>query len=93
MGSNKSVSATFIALPTYSLTVKVSGKGQIVSTAGGISCGTDCTESYVKGTTVTLKAIPSSGYRFFKWSGACTGTGTCILNMTAAKQVTGTFVK
>lgn len=93
MGSNKSVTATFSALPTYTLTVKRSGKGRIVSTPAGISCGTDCTEPYAKGTSVTLKAIPSSGYRFSGWSGACTGTGPCILNMTAAKKVTGTFVK
>jgi hypothetical protein len=27
------------------------------------------------------------------WSGVCTGTGTCTVNMTAAKSATATFAK
>ena len=42
--------------------------------AGGINCGTDCTESYARGTSVELRATsaPPNSY-FLGWSGACTG--------------------
>src|SRR5262249_58821220 len=60
------VSATFTALPppSYTLSVTESGPGNVTSSPVGISCGTDCSESYVQGTAVTLKATPANGAKF-----------------------------
>lgn len=67
------------------------GSGSVASSPAGISCGSDCTESYDFGTFVTLIAIPDSGAVFAGWSGHCSGTGNCPLEINAAKSVTATF--
>jgi Divergent InlB B-repeat domain len=64
------------------LTVSLSGTGQgtVSSSPDGISCGTDCAETYSSSTVVTLSAIAESGSTFDGWSGGgCTGTGTCTV--------------
>jgi len=38
-----------------------------------------------------LTALPASGYVFSGWGGACTGTGTCTVVMSAAQTVDATF--
>jgi uncharacterized repeat protein (TIGR02543 family) len=93
MTAAKSVTATFTAIPKYTLTVSRSGSGAVVSDMAGITCGSDCSEPYVSGTAVTLTATPASGYTFGGWSGACTGTGVCTMTMTAARSVTAIFTK
>ncbi len=90
----KSVTATFTLTPQmYDLTVSKAGAGSgtVTSTPGGISCGSDCTETYPAGTSVTLAAAPSPGSTFTGWSGACTGTNTCTLDMNETTSVTATF--
>src|SRR5205823_11441025 len=47
--------------------------------------------SYQQGTQVTLTATPANGHTFAGWSGACTGTGSCVVTMSAAQSVTATF--
>jgi CARDB/Divergent InlB B-repeat domain len=78
------------ATPTLSITRGGSGSGTV--TGSGINCGSDCTQSYVSGTRVTLTASAASGSRFASWSGACSGTATaCTVVMNAAATVTATF--
>jgi hypothetical protein len=86
-----SVQATFSLV--YKLSMTVSGPGSVTSTPTGISCGLDCSESYVNGTTVTLTATPASGARFVDWSGGgCSGTATtCSVLLHAATSVSATF--
>lgn len=94
MSAAKSVTATFTTTQTtYVLTVaKIgTGAGTVTSSPVGISCGTDCSESYSPGTVVTLTATPASGSTFAGWSGNCTGTSACSVTMSAAKNVTATF--
>jgi hypothetical protein len=91
MSSAKSVTATFNSVPSYQLTVKTRGSGMVTSSPAGIDCGGDCTESYAKGTAVTLTASPVDGFRFTGWSGACSGTQTCRLSMSRNLTVTATF--
>ncbi|MCU0222481.1 MAG: hypothetical protein MUF27_00085 [Acidobacteria bacterium] len=80
-------------LPNQSLTVSRtgSGSGVVTSNPAGINCGESCTASYDAGTVVTLTATPIQGSVFAGWSGACTGTGTCSVTMSAARSVTATF--
>ena len=67
------------------------GTGTVTSSPAGIECGVDCSEALDEGTVVTLTGNPSSGSTFTGWSGACTGTGTCQVTMSAARNVTATF--
>jgi uncharacterized repeat protein (TIGR02543 family) len=73
----------------YTLTVSKNGSGTV--TGQGINCGADCTEVCSAGSTVTLTATAATGYTFTGWSGGCSGTGTCIVSLNAAKTVTATF--
>ena len=77
------------AKPT--LTVEKKGEGSGTVKGSGIDCGSDCSESYVKGTAVSLTATAAAGSVFGGWSEACTGTGTCSLTMDASKKVAATF--
>ncbi|MBL8513085.1 MAG: CHRD domain-containing protein, partial [Betaproteobacteria bacterium] len=86
----KSVTATF-TINSYLLTTAVSGSGTGTISAIGISCPSDCTESFSHGTMVTLTAGANAGSSFAGWSGACSGTGTCAVTMDVAKSVTATF--
>ena len=95
MSAAKNVTASF-ALPSgpYALTVSKSGTGSgtVTSSPSGISCGSDCSNTYDVGTSVTLTAVPHDGNAFTVWSGACSGTGiTCTVTMSAARNVTAKF--
>ena len=70
--------------------------GTVTSTPAGIDCGTDCTESYLRGAAVTLTAVAGSNDLFQGWSGGgCSGTGTCTpaLNGDASVSVTAASPK
>jgi uncharacterized repeat protein (TIGR02543 family) len=78
----------------FSLTVSRAGTGMgnVRSTPSGVTCGTDCSETYAADTVVTLTAKAASGSSFGGWSGACTNaSGVCTVKMTAASSVTATF--
>jgi len=74
-----------------------SNGGTVTSNPAGINCnpstGTPvCSASFASGTTVTLTASANDpADPFIGWFGACTGTGTCTLDMTADKQITAIF--
>ena len=88
MAAARSVSATF-TLNTYALSVSRTGTGSgtITSAPAGINCGADCAESYSYNTVVNLSPGPSTGSGFDGWSGACLGTGSCVVTMTAPASV------
>jgi hypothetical protein len=88
------VTATFTLGPiSHTLTVNKTGTGAgtVSSSPAGINCGATCSASYLAGTGVTLTAAASSGSTFTGWSGACTGTGSCQVTMSAAASVTAAF--
>jgi subtilisin family serine protease len=78
---------------TYPLAVAVTGNGAV--TAPGIDCGAgttgDCAESVRNGTVVTLTPTAGSRALFGGWSGACTGSGPCLVTMSDARSVTASF--
>jgi hypothetical protein len=76
----------------FELTVTKEGDGTVTSTPAGIDCGSDCSEFYDAGETVTLTATPPANTTFEGWSGGgCSGTGTCTVEMSESRSVTATF--
>lgn len=68
--------------------------GTIRSTPAGLTCDTTCTSTtgvFVDGATVILSASPVTGATFVGWTGACSGTGTCTVTMSAAVSVGAIF--
>ena len=76
---------------TFVLSVSVSGSGSVTSSPAGISCPGTCSASFNAGTSITLTATPNSGQTFTGWSGACSGTSSCVFTLDAAAAVTATF--
>jgi hypothetical protein len=76
---------------TLSVTKEGTGSGSVTSVPTGIDCGSDCSEVYDYGTSVTLTAAPDVSSTFSGWSGACTGTDPCTRTMDADKSVIATF--
>ena len=93
MSAARAVTATFNTASTFALGVTRAGTGSgtVTSSPSGINCGSTCTANYASGTSVTLSQSAASGSTFAGWSGSCTGTGSCVLSMTAARSVTATF--
>ena len=78
--------------PLLTVTLSGSGNGAVTSDTGGINCGSTCSASFTGGTSVTLTATPADNNTyFFGWSGDCSGAGSCVVTMSAAKNVTATF--
>ena len=77
--------------PKFALAVNRTGNGTVTSTQTGIACGTDCTEDYEQGSSITLNATPDLGWHFVSWGGACSGAGTCMVTMDSTKTVTAEF--
>jgi aryl-phospho-beta-D-glucosidase BglC (GH1 family) len=76
---------------TLTVTKAGTGSGTVTSSPSGINCGSTCSGNYSSGTSVTLTATAASGSTFAGWGGACTGTATCTVSMTAVRSVTATF--
>lgn len=77
--------------PTLTVTKSDLGTGTVTSSPGGISCGATCVGQYMPADIVTLTAAPDAGSVFTGWSGACSGTGTCMLAMNDFKSVSASF--
>lgn len=80
--------------PILALDFVGNGQGTVsFSPAGSLaSCTASCSNRYDPGTEVTLTAATSNAKTIFAgWSGACSGTGSCSVTMTQARQVSAAF--
>lgn len=80
----------------YTITVSRAGRGvgTVTSTPGGITCGSDCSETFMPGVPITLVATASPGSAFAGWSGSgCAGSGPCVLAGNVSITVTATFCR
>ena len=60
-----------------SVSVTVSGPGTVTSSPAGIDCPGSCNAMFQR--AVTLTATPSADAKFRGWTGACSGTATCVV--------------
>jgi hypothetical protein len=90
INGNISATATF-APQSFTLAVNKSGSGTVVSNLSGINCGIACSAAYPSGASVTLTPTADSGAAFLGWSGACSGTASCTVAMTANTSATASF--
>jgi hypothetical protein len=73
------------------LAVAMIGPGRVTSDLPGLDCKAACTTQWDQGTTVSLAANPADGLRFVRWTGACTGNGSCTVTLGQALSVTAVY--
>jgi hypothetical protein len=98
MDADRSVAAQFDRIPVQrrTLTVTTSGSGSGTVTAPGIDCGgaghVDCSETVVRGRTLTLAATAASDSKFGGFTGGgCGSTSPCTVALDADKAVAARF--
>lgn len=91
MSESKSIAANFtLKQVNYTLSVSKTGNGTVSGT--GINCGSSCSSTQQKGTSISLKAVASPGSIFLQWSGDCTGSSdTCTLSLQSNKSAQALF--
>jgi uncharacterized repeat protein (TIGR01451 family) len=91
--ANNTATQTTTALPIFTLTIAKTGNGSgtVATSDGRINCGTTCTASYLSGTVINVRETADANSVFTGWSGACTGTGSCAVTLSADMTVTATF--
>ncbi len=75
----------------YQLVTTITGQGVISDTASNFSCADSCSQTMKSGTQISLQAIPAARTQFDGWSGACTGTASCIIGMSKDQSVSALF--
>jgi peptidoglycan hydrolase-like protein with peptidoglycan-binding domain len=92
--ADTNVTATF-DLASYTLTITKDGfgDGTVMSSPVGISCGSTCSAAFTSGTVVTLNAAADTSSSFYGWSGGgCSGTGSCVITITAPVTIDADFI-
>src|SRR5207237_8548709 len=69
--------------------IHLSGQGTVQSASPAVTCTADCQQTLDAGASVHLVASPAAD--FVGWQGACFGTGTCDISMSADQDVRATF--
>ncbi|HEU4391225.1 MAG TPA: pectinesterase family protein, partial [Blastocatellia bacterium] len=76
----------FAARPIFKLTLSTVGSGTVQTSPPG--------DSFPGGTSVTLTAVPTTGWRFAGWSGNLSGTtNPSTITMDQNKSITATFTQ
>ena len=94
MTGARTVTATFHP-GQVALSVALAGTGLGRVIGEGIACGlgaTSCTTTIQNGVVRTLQAEAAEGSLFGGWSGACSGTGPCMVTMSEPRSVVATFL-
>jgi acid phosphatase type 7 len=75
-------------LSTLSVTKSGMGSGVITSSDSSINCGSTCQASYKKTGKLTFTPAPDAGSVFAGWTGACSGSGRCVVPLTLHSDIT-----
>jgi hypothetical protein len=95
-GSEGEFSSNEIAVPELGILFLAKagdGTGTVSSAPSGIDCGGSCAAFFEEGTAITLTAVADSGSEFTGWSGACSGTGPCVVVLGAEAEVVAGFAR
>jgi hypothetical protein len=97
-GGDRSVTVQFD--PPAILTVTPSGTGDgFIQGSSAINCtrsnggNTGTCSAVLTGATVTLTAYPDAYSEFAGWTGACTGTGPCVVALDESRSVGAVFTR
>lgn len=84
---DKEITARFVEIPAYTLTIEVSGNGTTEPAPGAYQ--------YLEGTEVNITATPADGHRFSSWTGNVGDTDSMAttITITADTTVTANFVE
>ncbi len=86
--------SVYNAAATSQLSVSVSGNGIVVSNPGGIRCASGiCSASYETGSVISLTPEASHKWSFSGWTGACSGSGECVVQLSKDQVVEAIFSK
>jgi hypothetical protein len=79
-------------LPQFPFSLSLTGSGKLSS---ALPCDVGCAGLQLdNGESVSLRAVPSRGWKFASWSGACSGTSPdCTFRVGGPTNATATFVK
>jgi Divergent InlB B-repeat domain len=75
------------------LALELTGSGNVASNIPGVECTTSCTSDWNGGAKLTLTATPAKGQRFVRWSGACSGSAPCTVDLAQAATVSAFFAQ
>jgi hypothetical protein len=78
-------------LVDLTVTLTGGGPGSVTSSPAGITCPSDCSQTMLGGATFTLTATETDDSIFTGWSGACSGTGPCVVTVDADTDVQANF--
>ncbi len=92
---HRQITATFLKDPpklfTLNLDFTGTGSGAVSVSPLGLNCESTCALSIEEGSKLSLTAKPLNATQFVGWSGACSGSSSCILSMTEATTVSAQF--
>jgi hypothetical protein len=89
---DRTVGAVFVEDNSITVSVSISGQGQVTSAPAGIDCPGTCSADFAdQGSNIILTASPGLGWYFTGWSGACSGTQSCSLPRNSHQAVTAGF--
>lgn len=96
MTGDKDVTAIFSLSAILNISKSGTGVGTVTSNPPGINCGPICRVEYPNDLSVMLTATPAFGSTFTGWfGGGCPNitSPTCVIPMTADRNVTATFTQ
>jgi Divergent InlB B-repeat domain len=73
------------------LALELTGTGSVRSDIPGLDCSAACSTDWNGGTKLALTATPARGQRFLHWTGACSGSGPCTVDLSQAASVGAVF--
>jgi len=89
MSADKAITANFSQL-SYALSLAKGGSGSIK--VNGATVSLPYSAQFLSGTSVTVEAVPASGWEFGFWSGDASGSANPItVTMSADKAITANF--
>jgi subtilisin family serine protease len=93
MTADRTVTASFEAIPDYDLTLTIEGEGTVsfIKPEEEPVCTATCVRPFDEKTKVKLRAEAAEGYRFAGWRESCRKKRTCSVTMSGPKAVTAVF--